>query len=215
MKPGAVRSPPSIISLMNGPGESTFTRTFHGAHSCAMLLVRFRSAAFDAPYAQTPAPPEYAAIVPMFTMLPPPWSRMIGETHWLMRSGPSRFTENTLRQYVERHVRGRDARRVDAGVVDEHVDAPKRSTTVVDEAGDRVPLADVAREPEGVAAGRVGDLARRPASQRSCLRLLTTTDAPAPARPAAMARPMPLVEPVTIATLPVRSNSEAGDVIRP
>ena len=45
------------------------------------------------------APPEYAAIVPMFTMLPPPCSRMVGSTHWLVRSGPSRFTENTLRQY--------------------------------------------------------------------------------------------------------------------
>ena len=45
------------------------------------------------------APPEYAPMVPMCTMLPPPWSRTSGNTHWLARSGPSRFTENTLRQY--------------------------------------------------------------------------------------------------------------------
>ena len=51
-----------------------------------------------------------------------------------------------------------------------------------------------------------GDLLRRLESQRSCLRLLTTTDAPAPPTPCAMARPIPFVEPVTITTLPVRSN---------
>ena len=49
-------------------------------------------------------------------------------------------------------------------------------------------------------------------SQRSCFRLLTTTDAPARASPLAMARPMPFVEPVTIATLPVRSNSSVPSV---
>ncbi len=43
-----------------------------------MLLVRLSSAAFDEPYAQMLAPPEYAAIVPMFTMLPPPCSRIVG-----------------------------------------------------------------------------------------------------------------------------------------
>ena len=72
LKPGAVRSPPSVISLSNGPGDSMLTRTFHGAHAWAMLFVRLRRAALDAPYAQMSAPPEYAAIVPMLTMLPPP-----------------------------------------------------------------------------------------------------------------------------------------------
>src|SRR5262249_2241458 len=50
-KPGAVRAPPSIISLMNGPGDRAFTRIFHGAHSIAMLFVRFTRAPFDAAYA--------------------------------------------------------------------------------------------------------------------------------------------------------------------
>ena len=38
-------------------------------------------------------------MVPMWMMLPPPPSRIIGATHWLMRSGPSKLTEKTLRQY--------------------------------------------------------------------------------------------------------------------
>src|SRR5262249_55331944 len=44
------------------------------------------------------------------------------------------------------------------------------------------------------------------ASHRSCLRLDTTTLAPRPARHSTMARPMPLLDPVTTATLPERSN---------
>jgi hypothetical protein len=44
-------------------------------------------------------------------------------------------------------------------------------------------------------------------SQRPWSRLATTTDAPAWARPSAIARPRPLVPPVTTATRPVRSNS--------
>src|SRR3954451_14512525 len=46
-------------------------------------------------------------------------------------------------------------------------------------------------------------------SHSSCFRLLTTTDAPARAMPSTIARPIPLVEPVTITTFPVRSNSSA------
>ena len=46
------------------------------------------------------------------------------------------------------------------------------------------------------------------ASHASALRLDTTTLAPCSARRSAMARPMPLLEPVTMATLPVRSNSD-------
>src|ERR1043166_8919830 len=44
------------------------------------------------------------------------------------------------------------------------------------------------------------------ASHGSCLRLDTTTLAPMPARHSTMARPMPLLDPVTTATLPARSN---------
>ncbi len=46
------------------------------------------------------------------------------------------------------------------------------------------------------------------ASQTSALRLDTTTFAPCSAMRSAMARPIPLLEPVTTATLPVRSNSD-------
>ena len=46
------------------------------------------------------------------------------------------------------------------------------------------------------------------ASHGSCLRLDTTTLAPMPARHSTMARPMPLLDPVTTATLPARSNGD-------
>src|SRR5271156_4918850 len=93
LKPGAFRSAPSTISLRNGPGDKTLTRMFHETHSCAMLLVRFTSAAFEAAYAHTPGPPEYAAIEAMFTMLPPPCSRISGAMHCAMHNGPSTLTE--------------------------------------------------------------------------------------------------------------------------
>ena len=46
------------------------------------------------------------------------------------------------------------------------------------------------------------------ASHASALRLDTTTLAPCSARRSAMARPMPLLDPVTMATFPVRSNND-------
>ncbi len=84
---------------MKGPGLKKLTRTPQGAHSIAIDRVRLRRAAFEAPYADTFGPGWYAAIVPMLMMLPPPPSRITGATCWLIRSGPSRLTENTLRQY--------------------------------------------------------------------------------------------------------------------
>src|SRR5215471_15045986 len=56
-------------------------------------------------------------------------------------------------------------------------------------------------------------IARRCASvsaQASGLRLATTTDAPAATKPSAIARPMPRVPPVTIATRPERSKSRCS-----
>ena len=44
-------------------------------------------------------------------------------------------------------------------------------------------------------------------AQASGLRLATTTPAPAAPNPSAIARPIPRVPPVTMATRPVRSNS--------
>ena len=149
-----------------------------------------------------------AAIVPMLTMLPPPWSRMTGATHWLIRSGPSRLTAKILRQSssVMSATPMRDG--VDAGVVDQHVDAPEPLDDRVDEAGDGVPVADVTGQAEGLDAGRGRDLLRHLVAQV----LLAAADhdrGAASARPCAIARPMPLVEPVTIATLPVRSKLTA------
>ena len=85
---------------------------------------------------------------------------------------------------------------------------PKRSSTPSTNAGNGVPVAHVTGEPD-TSAPVVAAISSATSSHRSCLRLLTTTDAPASARPSAIARPMPLVEPVTTTTLPVRSNSSA------
>ena len=52
-------------------------------------------------------------------------------------------------------------------------------------------------------------------SQTGALRDDTTTRAPASARCMAIALPMPLLEPVTTATLPVRSKSGDGIVFPP
>jgi len=51
------------------------------------------------------------------------------------------------------------------------------------------------------------------AAQASALRLATTTLAPARAKPLAMARPMPRLPPVTMATRPVRSNESGARLL--
>src|SRR5215470_1575835 len=53
------------------------------------------------------------------------------------------------------------------------------------------------------------------ASQTSALRLEITTVAPSRAIASALARPMPRLEPVTIATLPSRANGDAVACARP
>src|ERR1700731_3406600 len=52
-------------------------------------------------------------------------------------------------------------------------------------------------------------------SQASALRLDTTTFAPSCANSSAVARPMPRLEPVMTATLPVRSNGDCFNVLLP
>ncbi len=59
---------------------------------------------------------------------------------------------------VERHVGGTDARGIDAGVVHQAVDATESRQHILDEAGDRIPFTDVAREPEDLGVGRGRDL---------------------------------------------------------
>ena len=86
---------------MNGPGDSTFTRTFHDAHSCAMLFVRFTSAAFDAPYAHTPVT---ARVRRHRGDVDDAAAALIAHDRsdaLAVRSGPSTLTEKILRQTSE------------------------------------------------------------------------------------------------------------------
>jgi len=53
-------------------------------------------------------------------------------------------------------------------------------------------------------------MAAAAASRSACFRELRTTLAPAPARAAAVARPIPRLAPVTTATLPSSRSSMAG-----
>ena len=144
-------------------------------------------------------------MVPMCTMLPPPPSRITGATCWLIRSGPSRFTEKTFCQYssvISLTVTG-------AGLMPALLTStsmrPKRSTTFSTKPGmaSQSPTWQARPSTSPPVAERISSATR---SQSSCLRELTTTEAPAADSPSTMARPMPLVEPVTMATLPVRSN---------
>jgi hypothetical protein len=66
-------------------------------------------------------------------------------------------------------------------------------------------VATSAATPSAVAPGTSARNAATAAATLSCLRPLITTRAPAAARPRAMAWPMPAVEPVTSAVLPLKS----------
>ena len=111
-----------------------------------------------------------------------------------------------LGECVVRNLGGRAVVRVDAGAADDDVDAPPGVAGPVDEALEVRLAPDVAGEAEHLQP-LVGQFpfARRPT--RPASRLETTTRAPCWASARAMARPIPLVEPVTMAVLPVRSKS--------
>lgn len=140
----------------------------------------------------------------MLMILPPPCSRMMGATSWPVRSGPSTLTANTLRQ----NSRVMSAAPIRAGLMPALFTStsirPSRACT----SATKVPTASQSPTwhamPKAVEPVACSTSAAT-WSQVSCLRLETTTVAPAAARPSTIARPIPLVEPVTMATRPVRS----------
>ena len=144
---------------------------------------------------------------PMLLMLitePPPRSAMIGK----------RFLCQLQRAFdVDGHDLVEDAfvghhdwpeNRIRGGVIDDDVDAAKAGDRLIDQGLQVGGAAGVAATAS--ASPPAALIALATASMLSCLRLLTITLAPNSARPRAIDSPIPLLAPVTIATLPVRSN---------
>ena len=102
---------------------------------------------------------------------------------------------------------------VDAGVVDEDVDAAELAGDALDHGGDRGLVGDVGGHGDRLGAGL---LELRDGGGR--FRFVAADDrdrAPASASPRAMPSPMPPLPPVTMATLPLRSKSSVFMVVLP
>src|ERR1700722_2362637 len=84
-----VAGPGAIMSVRNGPGAISFTRTPQLAHSLAITSVSAWSAAFDEQYNPSPAPGRNAPVVTTFTIAPPPCSRMRSAHRDESHIGPS------------------------------------------------------------------------------------------------------------------------------
>ena len=97
--------------------------------------------------------------------------------------------------------------RIDRGIADHDIDAAALRDGLIDQVLQFLLARDMARNRQWPCRLR-RECPVATASHASGLRLETTTVAPCSAMRLAMARPIPLVEPVTMATLPVRSNSD-------
>ncbi len=82
-------APGAIMSVMNGPGAISLTRTPQLAHSFAMTSVRACSAAFDEQYKPSPGPGRNAPVVITLTIDPPPSVRMRSAHRDASHIGPS------------------------------------------------------------------------------------------------------------------------------
>src|SRR4029077_6150037 len=69
-------APGAIMSVRNGPGAISLTRTPQPAHSFAITSVSACNAAFDEQYRPRPAPGRNAPVVTTLMMTPPPESRI-------------------------------------------------------------------------------------------------------------------------------------------
>src|SRR5262249_49942308 len=88
----------------------------------------------------------------------------------------------------------------DAGVVNQHVEAPEGLDRLFEQRDDRVFFSEVGRQRQRFAA--FGFDAAATSSSRAARRATSTVFAPSAANSSAMPRPMPLLAPVTIAILP-------------
>ena len=131
-----------------------------------------------------------------------------GSAYCTRNTGPRRFTPNDLSHASGVNWPSGSVSDV-GGVVHDDVDAAEPVDGGVDQRLQPVEVAHVRGHPERLAAQSSVRWASVSA-HASALRLATTTLAPAATKPSAMARPIPRVPPVTIATRPVRSNSVAS-----
>ena len=137
----------------------------------------------------------------------------------LRRGGPDaeeRAADVDAEDAVElgrRHVLEQEVRE-HAGVVDEHVEPAEALDGGPDQRARRpASTRDVALGGRDGRGPRRRAVARAPSS-RSARRSASTTAAPASARRRAHAKPNPCAAPVTSATLPLRSTSDASDAAR-
>ena len=101
---------------------------------------------------------------------------------------------------------------VDAGIVDENVDAAELAADALDHGGDRGLVGDVGGDRDRPGAAPARARRPRPPTWPRCGRR-PRPPAPASRKPRAMPRPMPPLPPVTMATLPVRSKSSVVMVV--
>src|SRR5438552_2257440 len=84
----------SVPGVAVGPGETALTRTPFGPYSAAHALVSSAIAAFEAPYAESPAIPNSAAIVVTLMIVPPPRATIFGAIAAVSRNGALTLTAN-------------------------------------------------------------------------------------------------------------------------
>src|SRR5215207_73571 len=172
-----------------------------GRASSARAWVKPVRPNLEAQYAEASAQPFFPATEETLTMVPPPASRMWGKTALLRRKGARRFTSSVRSQPSSSSFSTGPGASVPAAFTSTST-RPKASSVL--STAPRIWLSS--------AKSIVRASARRPAASTSwatssrsfLLRASSTTSAPAFARAIAVARPRPLLAPVTMADPPSR-----------
>jgi len=101
-------------------GRNAVTRTPLGPYSAAHALVSSATAAFEAPYAESPGKPNSAAIVVTLMIAPPPRATIFGAIAAVSRNGALTLTAKVSSNAASESSVRRPGWK-DAGVVDENV----------------------------------------------------------------------------------------------
>ena len=141
----------------------------------------------------------------MFTIAPPPCSRISRAAAWQHRNVPVRFTRRTCSHSASVTSSG-SLRWIVPAAFTRMSSRPRSAATPWNVAAIEAGSATSRRSPEWPAP--MPESSATVSATFASAREPTITDAPACANPTAMARPNPLVPPVTSATRPVRSNPE-------
>src|SRR4051794_20636112 len=188
------------------PGRSAFTVTGEPARSAAITRESASTPAPAGPYGTNPARTIVSRFIEMFTTRPPPARSIRGTTARATRKQPVTFVSSTSRKPSGVTAQnGCGSSRKRGFTVRIPIPALFTSTS-------RPPIRDhAASMPTETASAERTSIARPTAESpiseaaaraRSSDRLVTTTAAPAPASARAIARPSPLVAPVTSARIP-------------